>query len=248
MALLRRITSGALVGCTRWLLEILAISMLSGLAHAAVLETDHYTFKLGEPIGINFSGGPGNARDWVGIYPSGITPSGNPPATTWQYVDGTQTGTTGVTQGHLNFASGLQLSGDWQVFLLLNDGYAQLASSAFRVSTPGDPLVRALQRSYVSGQPIDVMFESGPGNPKDWVGIYPAGATPGATPAIIWQYVDGTQVGTQPRTSGTLHFLPSNWVPGDYVIYFLLNDGYDVLAFEPVRIVGDAAVFANGFE
>ncbi|SVE35899.1 uncharacterized protein METZ01_LOCUS488753, partial [marine metagenome] len=69
----------------------------------------------------------------------------------------------------------------------------------------------------------------GPGNPKDWVGIYRPDMIPGSAAAPAWAYVNGSKSAGQGRTDGTLVFdavLP----PGNYVARFFENDGYDQLA------------------
>ena len=35
--------------------------------------------------------------------------------------------------------------------------------------------------NYFPGEAISVSFAGGPGNPKDWIGVYPEGVTPGST-------------------------------------------------------------------
>jgi len=39
------------------------------------------------------------------------------------------------------------------------------------------------------GEPIALEFHAGPGNPKDWIGLFKAGASDGDY--IEWQYLDG---------------------------------------------------------
>ena len=49
---------------------------LFGLAHVSAQELapSKSTYKPGEDVVISFSDGPGNAKDWVGIYKEGQTP------------------------------------------------------------------------------------------------------------------------------------------------------------------------------
>ena len=55
------------------------------------------------------------------------------PATSWFYVNGTRTATTGQSEGTLKFSDALKLAADWVAYLLLNDGYTIAATSAFKV-------------------------------------------------------------------------------------------------------------------
>ena len=71
---------------------LIAIFLL-GLAHADAQELapSKSTYKPGEDVVISFSGGPGNAKDWVGIYKEGQTP-GDVNSTDYKYVDGKTSG------------------------------------------------------------------------------------------------------------------------------------------------------------
>jgi hypothetical protein len=112
--------------------------------------TEHFTYLPGEPITVYFEGGPGNAKDWIGIYPDGVEP-GSVGSTIWSYSDGAG-GATGLSQGSVTFDEGLVLTGDWVAFLLENDAYDVLASNHFRVIDHGMPLVRVDKPIYTPGR------------------------------------------------------------------------------------------------
>lgn len=212
-------------------------------AVSATVQTDHFTYYPQEPIQVSFSGGPGNPKDWIGVYPNGEVPDGDPASTVWQYADGAG-GVTGLAEGAVTFAGGLNLAGDWDVHLLLNDGYTSLASNLFRVVDPFTPLVRSPQRTYGAGEAFEITFTNGPGNAKDWVAVYPVGEVPDGDPeSTVWQYVDGTTSGTVGATSGTLSFAGGISTPGEYTIHLLMDDGYVVLASEPLTIVAPSSSF-----
>jgi len=96
------------------------------------LTLDKSTYTSGEPIVATFANGPGNISDWIGIYEDGVIPDGDPPATCWYYVDGTQTaGPTAPTDGSVTFDTGAGPTwplpeGEYDVFFLANDGYGIL--------------------------------------------------------------------------------------------------------------------------
>jgi phospholipase C len=91
--------------------------------------------------------------------------------------------------------------------------------------------------TYAQGDPIHISFSGGPGNNgKDWIGVYPYGAT-GPTPptagSLAWEYIDGTQTAGTAPAMGTITIDASSintgtWpLPvGGYIAYYLLNDGY----------------------
>lgn len=213
---------------------LLAAGTALGQTPTVVAEHDNYLPE--DPIVVSFSGGPGNTKDWIGIYPDGVTP-GSQNSTRWNYVDGTQGGNSGLKEGSVLFPTGLSFGGVWKAFFLLNDGYEVLAETSFTVLEPGSPLVHMGSRSYPVGQAISVTFTNGPANPKDWIGIYPAGEIPDGSPAAtLWSYGDGTQGGTAGVGAGTITFAGGLNVPGDYVAFLLRDDGYDVLASESFKV------------
>ena len=70
----------------------------TGYGNAQELVPSKTTYKPGEDIVLTFSDGPGNAKDWVGVYKEGQTP-GDVGSTLWFYVDGTDGGSTGKATG-----------------------------------------------------------------------------------------------------------------------------------------------------
>lgn len=83
----------------------------------------------GEPLVVQWQTDAPHALNWIGVYPpSAGTPDGSPGSTQWQYApeaDGTATFT------------GLP-AGEWDVYFLAQDGYAQLAAPV-RVTVSADP-------------------------------------------------------------------------------------------------------------
>ena len=92
---------------------------------------------------------------------------------------------------------------------------------------------------YEVSESIVASFTDGPGNPTDWIGIYtnPGNAPSGCSSngaSTIWLYVNGKQNAGVGISDGSVTFSDSsigsdsNWplAEGDYVAYFLENDGY----------------------
>lgn len=205
-------------------------------AQTASIETDHHAYFPGEAIRTLFANGPGNRLDWIGIYPEGVTPGG-PASTLWRYVDGTGSGSLGLSKGTVSFGAGLSFAGPWTAFLLINDGYEIAAQVNFTVVEPTSPLVRRSKDTYAPGEPITITFTNGPAAPKDWIGVYPEGVVPGSVSSTLWRYVDGTGSGNTGLASGSVSFGSGLSSAGRYVVYLLANDGYDILASEPLRVV-----------
>jgi hypothetical protein len=222
------------------LLAVICACFFAGLgvtrAQDPTVTPNYDSYFPGEDIIVSFTHGPGNPLDWIGIYPEETVP-GTATSTLWYYVDGTRGGATGVQEGNVVFPEGLSTPGNWSVYLLLNDGYNILASNLFHVLDSTAPAVRTDRRSYAVGAPITITFTNGPGNAKDWVGIYREDQTPGGPASTLWNYVDGTQNGNDAKTDGTMIFSQGLSSEGRYVAYFLLNDGYDILASNAFQVV-----------
>ena len=105
------------------------------------------------------------------------------------------------------------------------------------VPPPAQATLALDKTSYASGEKIVASFGNGPGNAKDWIGIYRSNESPGGVPSTVWSYTNGRQSvsGSSGPTGGSVSFGKSSkptWPlpPGNYKAYFLANDGYDVLA------------------
>ncbi|MBK1882549.1 endonuclease/exonuclease/phosphatase family protein [Luteolibacter pohnpeiensis] len=111
------------------LMSGLALSLCASamIARAATLEPSEPEFQIGETITLHFSGGPGNATDWIGLYPTGITPSGNPPSLIWKYTSDSQNAGGSLTSGSVHFTEPGLAAGTYQAWFLANDGYSALA-------------------------------------------------------------------------------------------------------------------------
>jgi len=97
------------------------------------INTDKNKYNLNETITVFFNNGPGNAKDWIGIYKQGDIP-GVVSSTLWYYVNGSRTAGQGIAEGSVTFSSGLSTSGSYWTGFFENDGYALLDSTSFTVS------------------------------------------------------------------------------------------------------------------
>jgi hypothetical protein len=217
--------------------------VLAGVeVEAASVRPNHTEYATGEDITVYFSGGPGNSKDWVGVYPEGVVP-GDVGSTRWAYVDGTQGGVSGLSEGSVTFGGGVGSVGTWKAYLLENDGYTVLAEATFTVvDATVAVLVRTDSTFYQPGKPITVSFSNGYGNAKDWIGVYPAGATPGSVDSLLWSYVDGTQSGNSGVVDGSVVFPGGLPEVGSYVVYFMINDSYGIDGTEEFEVVEPPAI------
>jgi hypothetical protein len=92
---------------------------------AAYITTNKSSYAKGEKIIVNFYNGPGNAKDWIGLYNNGAPDS---PSLKWLYVNGTTTATIGISTGSVTFTTGLTTAGTYNARFFANDGYTRICT------------------------------------------------------------------------------------------------------------------------
>jgi hypothetical protein len=95
---------------------------------------------------------------------------------------------------------------------------------------------------------IDVQFAGGPGKPKDWVAVYPAGACNPTCPrgSTLWKYcaTNTHSASDATVTSGSVTIdqagNTSNWPlpPGNWEMLYLVDDGYSPIAKVSFTVAG----------
>jgi hypothetical protein len=188
---------------------------------------DKASYGVSENITASWTNGLGNANDWIGIYPRGITPI--PGSSAYLYVNGTQSATVGVVEGSVTFTPAfLPGPGSWTAWYLIDEGYTPATEGVdfdinIDVALDSFSLDKA---SYGSSEDIIASWTAGPGNTNDWIGIYPRGVTP-STGSSGWLYVNGTTTATEGVVNGSVTFTPFS-LPGagDWTAWYLLEDGY----------------------
>jgi hypothetical protein len=186
-------------------------------------------YNEGETVRIDFAGAPGGATDWIGIYKVDRNPGSGSPAVKWAYA--------GTTAGFREF-NGLAKGYYYAVFMV-NDAYQEI-SPRVRFSVGTLIASVSMPASVAEGTPLTVTFANGPGIPKDWIGLYRDGDTPGVQELIQYLYFEGA-------TGGQVSFQRPDLPPGRYWVAMFTNDSYtevsnrayfDVvaLAFEEFRL------------
>jgi len=172
-------------------------------AGKATVSASPSTAAPGGTITISYSGAPGNARDWIGIYK---TSANDRTWIGWKYLEGNRAGT-------LTFNAPGD-TGSYNFRMFENDGYTLLATSnavtvsAGTVTPPvsgGTASLRLDKTSFTPGEQIAVYFTAPASYPGDaWVGIIPSNVPHGDEAVndgydLTYQYVNK-------RTSGTMTF------------------------------------------
>ena len=183
------------------------------------ISTDTSILKPNEPVEVTYVFGPGNERDWIGLYHTGETP-GTTPSTDWQYV----TGSTGSVQ-----LSATE-SGKYYIAFFEDDSYIELADRLI-IYIASEPELTMNKAGYEVNEEVIVSYSNAPALEKDWIGIYRVGDTPGMGGSTLWKYTSGS--------SGQIRF-PDGLAVGYYFANYFLDDGYIEAGKREVFSVGSS--------
>ena len=180
-----------------------------------VLSTNKNTYSTRDTVMVSYTSAPANAKDWIGIYKVGKTPSSSEPADQWSYETG--------AGGTLKF-TGLA-KGYYYAQYLLTDGYTTIGNKVF--FSYGDTIasIKTDKIEYNLGDLIAVEFKDGPGIAKDWLGIYNKNSNPNIDPLVNYTYVGGLPKGTATFQADNVPKLT-----GDYFVVFMTNDSYNEIS------------------
>ncbi|MFC1435534.1 alkaline phosphatase family protein [Streptacidiphilus sp. N1-3] len=110
--------------------------------------------------------------------------------------------------------------------MTVNDAYATPLNDAFvPTAPPAGPTLTTTTPSIAAGSAVTFQYSvpAASLSAKNWIGIYPAGVTPGSQGSLTWQYA--------PNASGSLTFAAGLLkTAGSYSVWYLANDGYTALA------------------
>jgi Secretion system C-terminal sorting domain len=175
---------------------------------------------------INYTGGTGSPKDWVGIYKPTDVP-GTDQSLLFQYVP--------ADKGTITFKKPALVKGNYVAKLFCCDGYNVLASVNFTVFENLAPSVKFVAAPKL-GQPFTIKFTGGTGSLLDWVGIYKRGEKPGVPSSQSFLYVNGV--------NGELTFAGDILKVGQaYDAHLFCCDDYNILAtIDSFRVTASTAV------
>jgi hypothetical protein len=192
-------------------------------AGTPVISTSDTIYHSGQNIAVSYQSGPGNSKDWIGIYKTGYVPGSNP-STDWKYVNG--------TSGTIDLS--VTEPGSYFIAFFEEDGYVELADrlTVFIIISPVLSLNKA---GFDADEEIKVSYSHAPGSSSDWIGVYRLADIPGQAGSISWNYVSGAQ--------GSLSFtgLPS----GYYFVTYFLEGGYTEACDRIIFSVGNDLAEVN---
>jgi serine protease len=175
--------------------------------------------------------------DWIGLYVPGTAPTAY---LDWIYVNCSKTASAARSAGTCSFVLPASLaSGSYELRLLANNGYTELArSAAFTVTgSSSNVSLSVAPASIAAGGAVTANWSGiAAPRPRDWIGVYVPGAA--ATAYIEWIYVSCSKTPVAPRSSGSCPFtLPASLAPGSYELRLLADDGYTQLTVSNVFTV-----------
>jgi hypothetical protein len=191
-----------------------------------VMAISKTVFAVGEAVTFNWTQAPAGAKDWIGIYRVGQTPG---------QVGSTQFKYTTTASGSASF-TGLP-KGYYYASFFVNDGYFEIIERiGFSV---GDRIgtVAMDKTALAVGEDVGLTFSNGPGIPKDYIGIFKQGATPGVGAdgkLVVYHYVDG-------KSSGSLQ-ITDDLPEGSYFLALYTNDSYTEVSNRVDFTVGNASL------
>lgn len=207
--------------------DTISFKVKDGLKGMPTIHLDKKNYAVNENIVVSYSNGPGNAKDWVGIYKMGDE-IGNVNSTKWAYVN-----SASLSDGSLTFQ--LDKQGQYYAAFLSNDGYTELCDSVpFYVGNV--PQLSSDKIAYEENEAIKVTVKSTPSNySHDWLGVYKVGESHSAgNYATYYQYITADSAVYSINQSNNGSTLPKGYY---YACYFL-NDTYNS--------VGDTIYFSVG--
>ena len=207
-----------------------ASAVFPSAADAPTLRLAKTEFIQGEEIKADYTGASG--KDWIAIYKQGDQPGG-PESIVYEY-----TSKTGQPDGTMDFKDTDRgdvkdlAPGNYDMYLLKNDGYDILAKTSFVIKQSG-PSISTDKAVYEEGE-RPVISYTGSTHNDAWIGIYPADRkTPGAdNPSLVWKYTrqigqpNGSTDLKQADGTTTIDQLPV----GDYYVYLFADGGYNIVA------------------
>lgn len=169
--------------------------------------------------------GPGSSVDWVGLFCPAT--GGDFAYIDWKYLNNRKTApVTGLAGAAVTFAVPAG-STTCNARLFANNGMTKLATSA-TVTVTG-PTIAVAPLSVNPGGALTTTVVNGPGNARDWVGLYcPASLL--HTGYIDWKYLNGSKAAPALGVTGaTLMFIAPPGT-GSCNVRLFANDSYDLLA------------------
>jgi acid phosphatase type 7 len=188
-----------------------------------VLSISKAALATNEAFTISYTNAPatvsGTSSDWVGVYKMGQTPgsgAGTSTSTQWYYLASTA---AAGSQAFTGLADGYYFAR-----YFVNGGYTSIGNTiTFSVGTNISSCTMA-NTALKYGDPVTVSYSNGPGNLKDYIGIFKANGTPGGSnpdDKLVY-YIYPSTLGSVAASVTINAAIPS----GSYKAALFINDSY----------------------
>ncbi len=185
---------------------------------AISVSVDKSEYKPYERVAVTLTQMPGDAGDWMGIFPKGSSNAWEN-VLAWKY-DGEVFDGTYELDG--------VLKGEYEVRVFLNYSFTLVAKADFVVTeVVYNTSVTTTKDRFLPNEPISIILENMPGNSGDWVGIFPKNSSNAWANVLTWKY-DGEVV------DGTYEL--DSLLKGDYEVRVFLHYSYTLLAKKPFTV------------
>lgn len=183
---------------------------------------------IGNDVSVTFHA-DGSGGERVAIVPAG----GDPPS---DAIAQQSTGAGAPTDGTLTFPTEVWTAGAYEA-VLLHGGGSELSRIPFWVKEPGArPEISTGKPTYAVGEPIDVSWANTRGERWDWIGVYRRGRDPRVAYYLLWAYTGSTVAGSALIDEAAHGPWPLE--AGEYSVYLLRDDGYQLVAEADFTIAG----------
>jgi hypothetical protein len=149
--------------------------------------------------------------DWIGIYPHGEKPTGDPGSIDWDYIPD--------SAGTLTFHTILD-PGIYDAYLLCCAGYDSISACTFEVMSGNTPFVAPKSPKFGSGSPIELTYNDPNFTVEDWIGLYFEGDDPMLVTSVTYAYLSSQ--------SGTITF-PGTLSGGNYFAVMFCCGGSETI-------------------
>jgi len=205
----------------------LGISNVVTVGQGANLKASPNSVGAGGQLIVPFSGAPGNLKDFVALYRTGVGDKEG--YVTYKYLQGN-------TAGTLTFTAP-STAGTYEFRMFLNNTWKKLATSNTVTVSGSVTILQASPTTISQGDIISVYYSGAPGNSYDWVGMFEIGAE--NSKFIYRQFLWGT-------TSDTLLFTAPQNTVSTYEFRLFRNNTYEKVATSnPVTIAGLPTINAS---
>jgi hypothetical protein len=148
-----------------------------------VLTSSSSVYTEGDSIVFTYVSPKFSDSDWIGIYPSGETPDGDPGSIDWNYIPD--------SAGTITFHTELD-PGVYDAYLLCCDGYDSISACTFEVKAGNVAYVEPKSSVFGAGSPIEIIYNDPDFSEDDWIGIYFEGDDPLVVSSVTWAYVSAS--------------------------------------------------------